>query len=82
MGWLLTIWLMLPQADSQVEVRMWFSRERYCDFAQEKFLENPILHRALIADPPKDEARVAAVEKSECRKLKPEEANLIPEHMR
>ena len=82
MGWLLTIWLMLPHAESQVEVRMWLSGEHYCNFAQEKFLENPILHRLPHAAPPRDTPKVAKIEKSECRELKPEEAHLIPEHMR
>ena len=77
MGWLLTIWLSLPLVDSDMEVRMWFSRERYCEFAQEKFLENPILHAT-------EDGRQsdAIVKKSECRSLKREEAALIPEHMR
>tara|TARA_R110000787_G_scaffold263946_1_gene369847 strand:- start:2708 stop:3016 length:309 start_codon:yes stop_codon:yes gene_type:complete len=77
MGWLLTIWLSLPLADNHIEVRMWFSLERYCEFAQEKFLENPI--RYSTTDGIQSDA---VVNKSQCRELKREEAALIPRHMR
>ena len=77
MGWLLTIWLSLPLVESDVEVRMWFSREHYCKFAREKFLENPMRHTT-------EDGRQAnaVVKKSECREMESNEAALIPEHMR
>lgn len=77
MGWLLTIWFSLPLVANDLEVRMWFSSQRYCAFAQEKFLENPILYSTTDA-----EQSDAVVIKSECRRLKREEAALIPRHMR
>ena len=77
MGWLLTIWLNLPLVDTDLEVRMWFSRERYCNFAREKFLENPMLHRL-----PSGEMKTARVHHSECRELRENETALIPPHMR
>lgn len=77
MGWLLTISLFLPLADSDVQMQMWFSRERYCNFAHEKFLENPMLHSISGG-----QTAVAQVRRAECRPLRPDEAKLIPEHMR
>ena len=50
MGWLLTIWLYLPLAGTELEARMWFSREHYCNFAREKFMEIPMLHRLSEGD--------------------------------
>ena len=41
MGWLLTAVLSLPLTGSDIEVRMWFSKESYCTFAIEKFTEKP-----------------------------------------
>lgn len=77
MGWLLTIWLSLPLAPSELQVRMWFSREGYCDFAREKFTENPIMHLT-----PAGSAARAPVRRAACRELADDEAHLIPEHMR
>ena len=77
MGWLLTIWLNLPLAGTDLEVRMWFSREHYCNFAREKFLENPMLHRL-----PEGEPKEVRVRNSECRELREDETVLIPPHMR
>ncbi|MCP5370825.1 MAG: hypothetical protein H6907_03760 [Hyphomicrobiales bacterium] len=77
MGWLLTIWLSIPLVQSDMEVRMWFSRERYCTFAREKFLENPML--LSTPDGRRGEARVRD---SQCRELGADETALIPEHMR
>jgi hypothetical protein len=77
MGWLLTLWLSLPLVDSEVEVRMWFSRETYCDFARQKFMENPMRHTT-------DDGREAdaTVTKGACRELTEGEGTLVPEHMR
>ncbi len=77
MGWLLTLVMTLPMAGSDVEIHMWFSRRSYCNFALEKFSENPILHRV-------DEAPVSPVtlKSIDCRKLAKDEAHLIPPHMR
>jgi len=77
MGWLLTIWLSLPLTEGDLELNMWFSRESYCTFAQEKFLENPI-HQTLADGRQAD----ASVIDSGCRKLDDNETALIPEHMR
>jgi len=77
MGWLLTLWLSLPLVESDVEVRMWFSRKSYCNFAKEKFVENPILHTV-----GNGKAADASVKKTECRKLNKNETHLIPKHMR
>ena len=77
MGWLLSIWLALPPVPGEVEVRMWFSRESYCTFAEEKFTENPM--RLVLPDGSKGEAKVA---RSRCRPLAKDEAELIPPHMR
>lgn len=77
MGWLLTLWLALPPMAGEIEVRMWFSRESYCSFAEEKFRENPI--RRVLPDGGEDPAKVT---RSQCRELRPGEAGLIPEHMR
>jgi len=77
MGWLLSIWMFLPLVNSDVEFRMWFSRESYCTFAQAKFTENPVMHSTLAGP---DAA--AKITKSSCRKLRDDEAHLIPKHMR
>ncbi len=77
MGWLLTLWLSLPPLAGAVEIRMWFSRESYCTFAEDKFRENP-MRRVL----PGGGEGAAEVARSECRALRPGEAHLIPEHMR
>ena len=77
MGWLLTIWLYLPLAGSELEVRMWFSQEHYCNFAREKFVEIPMLHRLS-----EGELKEARVRNLECRELREDEAALIPPHMR
>ena len=77
MGWLLTLWLALPPMAGEVEVRMWFSRESYCTFAEEKLRENPM--RRVLPDGAEGAAKVT---RSQCRELRPGEANLIPEHMR
>jgi len=77
MGWLLTIWLGLPLIESDLEVRMWFSRESYCNFARGKFVENPMIHRT-----PDGRLQKAVVQRSECRELRDDEAALIPKHMR
>ena len=77
MGWLLTLWLGLPLVESDVEVQMWFSRESYCRFAHEKFTEKPMMHT--LADGRRAEARV---KRWQCRKLRDDEARLVPRHMR
>ncbi len=77
MGWLLTLWLSLPLVESDVEVKMWFSRERYCNFAKEKFSENPMEH--ILGN---GRRAVAHIRDSQCRELLKTEAHLIPEHMR
>ena len=77
MGWLLTLWLSMPLTEGEVEVKMWFSRERYCNLAQEKFSENPMEH--ILQD---GRRAVTRVRESECRKLLKTEVHLIPEHMR
>ncbi len=56
---------------------MWFSRESYCTFAQEKFQENLMRHVL-----PGGRVAVVRVTRSACRELAPGEADLIPEHMR
>jgi len=77
MGWLLTLMLSLPQVSEPVEVQMWFSRERYCTFAQEKFGEHPL--RQVLSD---GTAVFGSVSESNCRPLEDDEVALIPEHMR
>lgn len=77
MGWLLTLVMSLPMVSSDVEIHMWFSRKSYCNFALEKFTENPIMHQIETAPP-----SPAHVKSSDCRKLTKEEAHLIPPHMR
>lgn len=75
MGWLLTLWLALPLAHSEVEVRMWFSRESYCRFAEEKFRERPIRHMVVGED---GSSATAPVLGSECRRLGPDESEFVP----
>ena len=77
MGWLLTLMMALPQVEKPVEVQMWFSRQSYCTFAQEKFGEHPL--RQVLAD---GSAVLGQVVDSTCRPLKDHETALIPEHMR
>lgn len=77
MGWLLTLMLSLPQVSDPIEVQMWFSRERYCTFAQEKFAEHPLRQRL-----PDGTTVLGAVKDSHCRELEDHETALIPEHMR
>ena len=77
MGWLLTIWLSLPLVESDLKIRMWFSRQSYCNFAKEKFTENPIQHSVENGIPIE-----AKVKKYECRLLRKSEEILIPPHMR
>lgn len=79
MGWLLTIILALPPAGEQIEVRMWFSQQSYCTFAEEKFLENPIVAAAADGGP---RLGTAEVLRSGCRRLDDDELHLVPEHMR
>lgn len=79
MGWLLTIILALPPAGERLEVRMWFSQQSYCTFAEEKFLENPIIAASPGGGRPLGTAEVAA---SGCRPLERSELDLVPEHMR
>lgn len=78
MGWLLTIILALPPADERIEMRMWFSQQSYCTFAEEKFLENPIVAAAGGGRP----LGTADVVRSGCRRLTDDELRLVPEHMR
>ena len=77
MGWLLTIWLTLPPVETDLEIRMWFSRQSYCRLAKEKFVEKPM--RLKTNDGRRGVAQVAG---AECRELRKDEAALIPRHMR
>ncbi len=77
MGWLLTLFLALPQVDGQVQVDMWFSKKSYCTFAQEKFTEQPI-YRIMAGG----ERRAGQVKETKCRALGPEDTHRIPPHMR
>lgn len=79
MGWLLTIVLALPPAGEHIEVRMWFSQQSYCTFAEEKFRENPIVAAATDGAPHPGTAEVV---RSGCRPLDDDERHLVPEHMR
>ena len=77
MGWLLTIWLILPITNDNLKFEMWFSRESYCKFAMQKFLESPVFVR--LND---GKEGTATVSEKQCRELKDNELNLVPKHLR
>lgn len=77
MGWLLTLFLAVPQVDGTVQVEMWFSRESYCSFARKKFTEQPMYSLG------KGTPRVpVTVTDSTCRELGPDDGDRVPAHMR
>ena len=77
MGWLLTAVLSLPLTGSDIEVRMWFSKESYCTFAIEKFTEKPFRERRADGT-----VREGEITSATCREFGPDEQALVPEHLR
>ena len=76
MGWLLSVVLALPLTGSDVELKMWFSKENYCSFAIEKFTEKPFVQVL----PDGTEAK-GEIKSAECRELSDDEEALVPEHL-
>ncbi len=76
MGWLLTLILALPQGGANVEFGMWFSQKSYCEFAVEKFSEQP--YRIKFIDGRSASGKPLDLS---CRELQPDELHLIPQHL-
>jgi len=77
MGWLLTLFLTMPQVDGPVRVEMWFSRESYCTFARAKFSEQPMVR--IAADGRRLPVRL---KEATCRELSAGEADRVPPSLR
>lgn len=76
MGWLLTIVLTMPLTAEDVEFRMWFSKERYCNFAVEKFAEKPFEQRLTDGS-----SATGDIKSATCRELGRDEKALVPAHL-
>lgn len=77
MRYLLTILLAFPTSGEEMRMNMWFSQSNYCEFAIEKFTENPITVSQQTGRTEDLQVRSAT-----CRELADDEIALVPAHMR